>query len=117
MPFSLKERTYRNLSKLNIRTLPETVEELFSKTTLNLANSQITSLPPEIGNLTQLEALILSGNNLTSLPLSLRNLRKLTYVNISGNRSLNQDYMFDCFRGVETVISDKYIWNLKELPF
>ena len=92
--------TTLSLSRIPLKTLPESIEQLtdlqilFAKdcgleeippgigrlkklTALHLVNNRLYSLPAEIGQLSYLKELYLTGNQLTLLPNSLRYLSRL----------------------------------------
>jgi Leucine-rich repeat (LRR) protein len=68
---------YIDLSRLNIKTVPEWVKSLPGIRELDLSNTKITKLPEWIGSLTQLEVLDLSNTKITKLPPSVGNLKNL----------------------------------------
>lgn len=69
----------------NLKTLPESINNLTKLKVLN-ASSNILENIPEIGNLKSLEKLVLLDNRLTDLPKSIHELSSLKELNLCANR-------------------------------
>ncbi len=82
LPFNLKEL---NLSGNKLKSLTQTVTNLFNLTKLDVSRNDLRVLPNEIGNLENLIELNLSSNRLTELPKSIEKLLNLEYLYLSGN--------------------------------
>jgi|SRR6056300_382998 hypothetical protein len=80
---------YIDLSRLNIKTVPEWVKSLPGIRELDLSNTKITKLPEWIGSLTQLEVLDLSNTKITKLPPSVGNLKNLLELQLIRTRLTN----------------------------
>ncbi len=69
-----------------IKTLPESIGDLYSLKALTLFNIKLTTLPESIGNLKSLEELDLTLNKLTTLPESIGNLKSLEKLFLDTNK-------------------------------
>jgi len=79
-----------NLKKLNlssnlIKTIPKEIENLIYLEELYLDRNLITELPEEIGNLKNLKKIILSNNKIKNLPNNFYNLENLEILNLMCN--------------------------------
>ncbi|MFG2119552.1 COR domain-containing protein [Streptomyces sp. NPDC048710] len=75
-----------DLSRLGIRTIPESLTEAANLEAINLAGNKIHSIPDFFTQLTRLQGIDLSGNSLTSLPDSISNLNRLTTLELENNQ-------------------------------
>ncbi len=79
-------RSFLDLSNLQLTTLPPNLTNLTNLTTLHLGGNRLTALPESLANLTNLTTLFLSSNQLTALPENLTNLTNLTHLTLGSNR-------------------------------
>jgi leucine-rich repeat protein SHOC2 len=81
-----------DLSRTQLKALPEKLGRISYLTELSLRNNQLVDLPKSIGNLAALTWLNLEDNQLTSVPKSIGNLSSLTWLNLEDNQ-LDQLYL------------------------
>lgn len=72
-----------DLSQLNLKELPESLQTLKNLTILNCSANRLTRLPEWIGRLKQLRFLVLSNNKISSYDIA--DLPKLTHLFLSSN--------------------------------
>lgn len=82
------EKFLKDLHKLNIPNLPNSVEEFIQIEELDLSNQKIQRLPDEICELTNLKRLNLSYNEIDWLPRDFRKLKNLVKLGLCNNRRL-----------------------------
>lgn len=75
-----------DLSRLNLKCLPEEIGYLTSLRKLSLGENQLSILPDSIGNLISLKKLFLDDNQLSILPDSIGNLISLKKLTLSANK-------------------------------
>lgn len=69
-----------------LNSLPESISKLTSLRELNVANNQLEFLPESVGELIWLETLDLRNNHLTTLPEPLLDMDLLQEITIEGNK-------------------------------
>ena len=74
------------LSKNQIKYVPETVGKLNNLVKLSIQSNKISVLPKSICDMEALTELYLSNNDLTSIPGSVGNIKNLTILAIGGNK-------------------------------
>jgi internalin A len=75
-----------DLSRLTLKTLPESISKLHYLKVLRLDNNLLASLPAWISKLTDLRELFVDANNLTSLTPRVGSLERLRVLSLAGNR-------------------------------
>ena len=75
-----------DLSRKELKELPDTLWGLTNLTYLSLSHNQLTQLPPDFAQLSNLTKLYLGDNQLTQLPPDLAQLSNLTTLNLIGNQ-------------------------------
>lgn len=83
---NLKSLIILNLEGNGLKSIPRSIENLKSLIELNLSYNSLISLPEGIGNLKSLENLYVKVNRLTSLPESIGNLTSLKYLILVSNQ-------------------------------
>jgi hypothetical protein len=105
---------YIDLSKTNIKTVPEWIKSLPGITELDLSHTKITKLPEWIGSLTQLRFLNLSHTKITELPAGVGNLINLSELELKGTKLTNLPRSFTQLNNLhELVLSHS---TIKTLP-
>lgn len=74
-----------DLSGLELRNLPYTINQLTQLQLLNLSNNRLATLLNSLGRLIQLQSLDLHNNRLTALPHALGQLPQLQSLNLRNN--------------------------------
>ncbi|ETX00684.1 MAG: hypothetical protein ETSY1_10270 [Candidatus Entotheonella factor] len=74
-----------DLSGLELRNLPYTINQLTQLQSLNLSNNRLATLLNSLGRLIQLQSLDLHNNRLTALPHALGQLPQLQSLNLRNN--------------------------------
>jgi hypothetical protein len=85
---AVRRSSLLDLSRLQLRALPQSVLKLSDLASLFLQQNQIEVLPEEISTLERLEYLDLRSNFLTALPRSLQLLKNLKVLLLHGNDEL-----------------------------
>lgn len=75
-----------DLSNIDLRTLPKSLNMLKRLVSLNLNNNQFSSIPNVICELYNLEELWASGNKIKYVPYNLGNLSKLEILSLNANQ-------------------------------
>ncbi len=95
-----------NFHHLNLKTVPQQLENCSSLKHLNLANNQLEALPPFIQQLRRLETLDLSGMpslNATKLFDNIQGLSKLKTLNLSNGDFVILPYQVTALRNLEVL--------------
>ena len=66
--YIINDTTYLDLSRSNLKEIPDGVFELVNLTLLNLNCNELTDIPIEINKLVKLTGLWLNNNKLTTIP-------------------------------------------------
>lgn len=74
-----------DLSGLELRNLPDTLNQLTQLQYLDLSNNRLTMLLNSLGRLIELKSLDLHNNQLTALPYTLGRLTQLISLDLSNN--------------------------------
>ncbi|TDH70099.1 hypothetical protein CCR75_008219 [Bremia lactucae] len=97
-----------DLSRNQLRMLPDAVYALQSLKTLNVQQNQLTTLSTHVQNLTQLQTLDMRHNQCKTLPVQqLETLERLQTVRIGGNKHLIQ-----ALENQELMLSDELLHKL-----
>lgn len=84
---NLKQISILKLNNNNLKTLPNSIGELYSLEELYLgANFNESIINTNISKLSNLKELYLSQNRISKIPLEYRNLTKLKILDLSENR-------------------------------
>lgn len=75
-----------DLSGLELRNVPDILNQLTQLQSLNLSNNQLTMLLNSLGRLTELQSLDLHNNRLTALPPFIGRLTQLKSLDLRNNR-------------------------------
>lgn len=101
--FSYLLETYPDLRQLDLsrnelKFLPENIGEFKQLHTINLNFNQLTKIPGTIGNLAQLTRVLALKNDLTELPAEFYHLKQLTHLSLSHNQftCLRKKAEWDC---------------------
>ncbi len=109
------------LSRIKLKSLPETITWLKKLKTLLLPNNFLESLPKGFSNLVELEELDLSENNFSELPEELYSLHDLKKLNLSVNKiRVIPDKIINLQNLEELIITRNFITeispNIGKLP-
>ncbi len=83
---SLNSLEWLDLSRNNIQEIPESISTLISLKKLNLSRNKIREVPESIGSLSLLERLDLRRNKIRKIPESIKNLNSLIELRIDNNK-------------------------------
>lgn len=85
---NLRKLKELSLMSTNVRKLPNSIKKLQNLEYLHLDSTKINHVPEEIGNLGALKKLSLMSTNVRELPNSIKKLQNLEYLGLNGTKIL-----------------------------